>query len=185
MSPAVIAVFGSSLTEPGSPQWADGVAVGERIGKAGFAVVTGGYGGTMEAVSQGASRAGAHVIGVTAPSLFPGRSGANQYVTELHEADTLSGRVDLMMRMAEGALALPGSIGTATELITCWNLNHIARRNGGTPVPCAAVGPAWGEIGRILVDRIGAASGDIYWATTGADGLGWILGRLEDRAGKT
>ena len=62
-----VAVFGSSQTEPGSLEWEEARRAGTRLGEAGYAVITGGYGGTMEAVSSGAADAGGHVIGVTAP----------------------------------------------------------------------------------------------------------------------
>ena len=82
-----IAVFGSSQTPPGTEEWDQAVLTGSRLAQAGFGVVTGGYGGTMEAASKGAAEAGGHVIGVTSPSQFPGRLGANRYVKEIIEAD--------------------------------------------------------------------------------------------------
>ncbi len=151
---------------------------GSRIAKAGFAVLTGGYGGTMEAVSLGAHLAGGHVIGVTAPRLFPGRTAANPYVAEEVAANSLAHRLDEMTRRASGALVLPGSIGTATELLISWNINHIVRRNGGRPFPAAAVGSEWRGV-RTVLASIGAVTEDIHWADTVDDGLGWLLTKLE------
>ena len=68
-----VAVFGSSQTIPDSADWRDAVHVGRRLAEAGLEVITGGYGGTMEAASLGASEAGGRVVGVTAPVLFPDR----------------------------------------------------------------------------------------------------------------
>lgn len=178
MSRPAIAVFGSSVTAPESDEWEQAVYAGSRIAKAGFAVLTGGYGGTMEAVSLGAHRADGHVIGVTAPPLFPGRTAANPYVVEEVPANSLAHRLDEMTRRASGALALPGSIGTATELLISWNINHIVRRNGGQAFPAAAVGPEWRAVRAALVS-IGAAADDIHWADTVDDGLGWLLTRLQ------
>ena len=53
-----VAVFGSSQTEPGSAEWEDARRAGARLAEEGYAVITGGYGGTMEAVSNGAAEAG-------------------------------------------------------------------------------------------------------------------------------
>ena len=88
--PAAIAVFGSSATEPGSPGWAEAERTGALLAQARLAVVTGGYGGTMEAVSKGAAAAGGHVIGVTSSRLFRERSGANRYVIQEIAAESLT-----------------------------------------------------------------------------------------------
>jgi hypothetical protein len=170
-----VAVFGSSRTEPHSTDWEEAQRAGDRLARAGFDVVTGGYGGTMEAVSKGAAGAGGHVIGVTAPSLFRDRSEANPYVQELVEGSSLAMRIGTMMQRSVATLALPGSIGTAAELVIAWNTNHVLRQDGGTPVPAAAVGPAWRAVGRALVDAVGAFEGDIYWADTVDEGVEWIV----------
>lgn len=152
--------------------------VGARIAREGITVVTGGYGGTMEAVSQGASEAGGHVIGVTAPDLFTVRSSANPYVIEVIEAATLTQRIGIMIDRSAGAIALPGSIGTATELLISWNNNHILRRNGATPVPCAAVGDGWKEVAQSLVQAVDAVAADIHHVDTGDEAVNWILGQI-------
>ncbi|MGH8914752.1 MAG: LOG family protein [Acidimicrobiia bacterium] len=173
-----VAVFGSSQTESGSSDWDEAQRAGARLAAAGLDVVTGGYGGTMEAVSQGAAHAGGHVIGVTAPSLFSDRSGANPYVTEVIEGASLALRIGTMMQRSAASLALPGSIGTAAELIIAWNTNHILRQDGGSPIPAAAVGAAWKGVGRALVEEVGAFEGDIYWADSVDDGIDWITSAL-------
>ena len=61
----IIAVFGSHAPQSGSADYEVAREVGRRLAEAEFAVATGGYGGTMAAVSQGAAEAGSHVIGVT------------------------------------------------------------------------------------------------------------------------
>lgn len=170
-----VAVFGSSQTLPGTTEWDQALRAGHLLARAGRVVVTGGYGGTMEAVSRGAAEAGGHVVGITAPTLFPGRSGANPYVNELIEASSLANRIDLMMERSTATLALPGSIGTAAELIVSWNTNHIVRRGGGIPLLAVAVGPGWKTVGKALVDVVGAVEADIYWAVDVDDGVDWIL----------
>ena len=171
----VVAVFGSSQTEPGSIEWEGALRAGTRLAEAGYAVITGGYGGTMEAVSSGAAVAGGHVIGVTAPVLFPERSAANPFVHELIEASSLANRIDIMMQRSRATLALPGSIGTAAELLISWNTNHILRRTGGEPRISVAVGSGWKTLARALVDMDGALEDDVVWADTVDDGVERIL----------
>jgi uncharacterized protein (TIGR00725 family) len=179
MTHRAVAVFGSSQTVPESPEWVEAETVGESLAGAGFAVVTGGYGGTMEAVSLGATRNGGHAIGVTANSLFPGRSGANPYVKALEDTPSLSDRIGRMMSITEACIALPGSIGTAAELILAWNTNHILRNSGLDPIPVAAVGESWAALRSALSDGLGAISEDVHWTPTGEEAVIWVLQRLD------
>ena len=170
-----VAVFGSSQTAPGSVEWDDAHRAGRRIAAKGLAVITGGYGGTMEAVSSGAAAAGGHVIGVTAPVLFPDRVAANPYVHEVVEASSLANRIDIMMQRSSATLALPGSIGTAAELLISWNTNHMLRQGGGRPRLSVAVGSGWKALARALVDEAGADEHDLKWVDTVDEGVDWIL----------
>jgi uncharacterized protein (TIGR00730 family) len=150
-------VFGASGTAPDSNEWRAAERCGRLLAGCGYAVVTGGYGGTMQAASAGAAAAGGHVIGVTAPTVFPGRSGANPFVADERPAASLTERIHHMMAMSSAAIALPGSIGTFTELMVAWNLAFVARFNGAAPAPVVAVGEVWRELielasGRLVTD---------------------------------
>jgi len=149
-----IAVFGASKTPPDHPDYLNAVRCGSLLAGAGFGVATGGYGGLMEAASRGAAEAGAHVVGVTAPSLFPSRPGPNQFVAEERPAAGLAERIHDMLATSAGSIALQGSIGTMTELMVAWNDAFIAALDGNPPRPVVAVGPVWAEfvteIGRRL-----------------------------------
>ena len=175
MTRRLIAVFGSSTTEPGSADWEVAHGVGRQIGEAGFGVVTGGYGGTMESTSAGAASTGAPVVGVIAPALFPGRPGANPHVGEVVVASSLSERIGMMFELASAAIALPGSIGTATELMIGWNLNYIGRHNDGSSFPIAAVGESWRRVGESLHRWLKAQTVDVHWASDGATAVDWVL----------
>lgn len=146
----VVAVFGASRTRPGDDDYHDAARCGRLLAEAGFSVLTGGYGGSMEAVSRGAAQAGGHVIGVTAPGIFPDRSGANEYVAHEIPADTLTRRIDIMMDLSSAVIALNGSIGTLTELMVAWNAAFVARFSNSVPRPVIAVGPNW----RALVPQL-------------------------------
>lgn len=177
--PRVVAVFGSSATEPDSADWAAAENTGRRCVEAGFAVVTGGYGGTMEAVSKGAVDAGGDVIGVTAPALFPGRPGANRYVTREIVAGSLMERIDTLTALACGVVALPGSIGTLAELVIAWNLNHVNRLNEGGRLPTVAVGDGWRRFWEFATGSVGAFGDDVYVVDTADEAMDWLLAQPE------
>ncbi|WP_456476111.1 LOG family protein [Oceanithermus sp.] len=144
MSVPVVSVFGSSRTPPESAGWRRAEAWGEAVARAGFAVATGGYGGSMEAASRGAGRAGGLVIGVTAPDLFKSRGGPNAHVDLELPAPTLPGRIERMLELSSAVLALPGGLGTLTEIMVAWNLAYIQRLQGEPPLPIG-VDAAWME----------------------------------------
>ena len=84
-----ITVFGAANTVLGEPLYQDGLALGQLLANAGFDVITGGYIGSMEAVSRGAAEAGAHVIGITCRDIEAWRGvKANPWVIEEQQFDT-------------------------------------------------------------------------------------------------
>jgi uncharacterized protein (TIGR00725 family) len=118
--PAIITVFGSSRPAPGSPAYETARALGAALARTGFAVATGGYGGTMEAASRGArearlpdGQAGGKVIGVTAEEFS---SPANQWVEEEIRVKTWQDRLMKLVELGAGYVALPGGTGTLVEL---------------------------------------------------------------------
>ncbi len=152
MTHKIIAVFGASQSVPGDGFYESGVTCGRLLAEAGFGVVTGGYGGLMEAVSRGAHNAGGRVLGVTAPTVFHDRAGANAFVAEELPASHLVERLHELTDIAVGAIVLPGSLGTMAELGVAWNLAFVTRFSGSIPKPIVAVGEIW----RDLVERIGS-----------------------------
>jgi predicted Rossmann-fold nucleotide-binding protein len=107
--------------------------------------------------------------------MFPTRDGANPFVMEEVQAATLLDRLGVLFERASGVIVLPGSIGTATELLVAWNINHVVRRQGGIHIPCVAVGEAWGSVANELVESIEASGTDIHQADTGAQAVDWML----------
>src|SRR5919107_5838139 len=63
LGPAV-SVFGSARTKPGSPYYEMGVEVGRKLAEAGYAVITGGGPGAMEAANKGARESGGASVGL-------------------------------------------------------------------------------------------------------------------------
>ena len=136
-----VTVFGGSQPEEGSAAYTDAWWLGKLLAEAGHAVLTGGYMGTMEAVSRGASEAGGHVIGVTCLEIERWRNtGANRWVKEERKMATLRQRLDGLIDGCDAAIALPGGPGTLTEIALTWNLmivDAIHRR------PLILVGHGW------------------------------------------
>ena len=159
MTQPVIAVFGSSRSRPGEPDYEQAVRLGTRLAEAGFAVTNGGYAGLMEAVSRGAAAANGSVIGVTVPTLFPDRPGANGFVTTEVSAESLTERIHLMSESAAGSVVLPGSIGTLTELMIVWNDAYIATLRGEAPRPIVAIRSAWEPTILHLTNALDTTSG--------------------------
>jgi uncharacterized protein (TIGR00730 family) len=142
----LLAVFGSSTVQPGDPAYALGLALGRAAAGAGAAVMTGGYSGTMEAVSRGAHEAGGHVVGVTV-ELFERRGPVNSWVRERVHTPDLYDRLRHLVEKADGFVVLPGSIGTLTELFLAWTLVSVG---GRAVTPIVLLGPHWAEFVRAL-----------------------------------
>jgi uncharacterized protein (TIGR00730 family) len=118
-----ITVFGGSQPKPGDPIYQDALHLGMLIAQAGYTLLNGGYIGTMEALSRGASEAGGHVIGVTCDQIEAWRPvKANPWVTEEWHYATFQERIFALIEKCDACLALPGGVGTLAELVLTWNL---------------------------------------------------------------
>lgn len=115
---AGVAVFGGSDVEPGSATWERARGLGRELGRRGVAVVTGGYGGVMEAASRGAREAGGEAVGVTCRQ-FRGRSPNPALTLEIEEPDLMS-RTDRLFRLSRSFVVLEGRAGTLGELGMLW-----------------------------------------------------------------
>jgi uncharacterized protein (TIGR00730 family) len=139
-----VTVFGGAAPRPGEPTYEEALQLGRLLAGAGHTVLTGGYGGTMEAVSRGAAESGGHVIGVTCEEIerwIPTR--ANAWVKEEWRLPTLTDRLLVLMDRSEAALALPGGAGTLVEISLLWNrmIIHAVQAR-----PLILIGPAWRQI---------------------------------------
>jgi predicted Rossmann-fold nucleotide-binding protein len=76
-----ISVFGGSSPKPGEAAYDQAYQLGKLIGEAGFTVLTGGYIGTMEAISRGTAEAGGKVVGVTCDQIEAWRPVAPRAIT--------------------------------------------------------------------------------------------------------
>ena len=164
VAPKVIAVFGASVAEPGGPEWREAETLGADLAKAGFALATGGYGGLMEAVSKGYAEAGGEhaVIGVSAPRVFPKRAGVNPYVAQEIAAETLLERIHQITDLSAAAVALPGAIGTLTEIMVAWNLSAVAPFSSLEPKPLVTVGARWARVVGFVAEELHISREGVY-----------------------
>ena len=118
-----VSVFGGSFPKEGDAAYVEAMELGRLLAEDGHIVLTGGYIGTMEAVSRGAHEAGGHVIGVTCIEIERWRPrSANQWVIEEIKKDTLIERLHTLIHESDAALALSGGAGTLAEISLMWNL---------------------------------------------------------------
>lgn len=116
-----VAVFGSSWPIADDEDYLIAQRLGTLLADAGYIVVTGGYTGTMEAVSRGAAEAGGHVIGITSSQIEQYRPlKANQWVKEEIRFITLRERLLHLVTNADAFVALPGGVGTLAEVSLAW-----------------------------------------------------------------
>ncbi|MGD8450990.1 MAG: LOG family protein [Phycisphaerae bacterium] len=146
MKPPIVTVFGSSQPAPGSPAYQTAYDLGLAIGRAGWTLCNGGYGGTMEATARGAAEAGGHTIGVTC-SIF-GRGSANRFIKQEIPTFYLLTRLDTLVRLGQAYVVLPGGTGTLLELALVWELlnKRLLRRNA----PIILMGNTWQPVVEVI-----------------------------------
>ncbi|MER5973968.1 MULTISPECIES: TIGR00730 family Rossman fold protein [unclassified Streptomyces] len=119
LGPAV-SVFGSARTPPGTPEYETGVRIGRALADAGFAVITGGGPGAMEAANRGACEAGGVSVGLGIE--LPFEQGLNQYVDIGVNFRYFFVRKTMFVKYARGFVVLPGGLGTLDELFEALTL---------------------------------------------------------------
>jgi len=136
-----ITVFGGAQPKEDSAAYEEARELGRMLAERRYVVLTGGYMGTMEAVSRGASEAGGHVIGVTCIDIEEWRGTApNQWVKEEWRKKSLVERLQALIEGCDAAIALPGGAGTLAEISLMWNLMIVESL---PPRPLILVGSGW------------------------------------------
>jgi uncharacterized protein (TIGR00730 family) len=118
--PRAVTVFGSARISPDDPIYAQGRRLGAALAEAGFAVITGGGPGTMEAVNRGAQEAGGLSVGLGIELPFEQR--LNDWVDLGVSFRYFFVRKTMFVKYAEAFVILPGGVGTLDELFEALTL---------------------------------------------------------------
>jgi uncharacterized protein (TIGR00730 family) len=118
--PRAVSVFGSARTHPGSPEYAMGERLGAALARDGWAVITGGGPGVMEAVNKGATEAGGVSIGLGIELPFEQR--LNDWVDIGVNFRYFFVRKTMFVKYAQAFVVLPGGFGTMDELFEALTL---------------------------------------------------------------
>ncbi|MCL2735372.1 MAG: TIGR00730 family Rossman fold protein [Propionibacteriaceae bacterium] len=109
-----ISVFGSARMRPEDPLYTLAHQIGARLARAGYAVVTGGGPGAMEAANRGAFEEGGPSIGLGIE--LPFEQALNEYLTLGIQFRYFFARKTMFLKYSQGFVVMPGGFGTLDEL---------------------------------------------------------------------
>jgi len=118
--PPAVSVFGSARTSPDHPEYAAARELGGALARAGFAVITGGGPGVMEAANRGASEAGGVSVGLGIE--LPFEQGLNNWVDIGINFRYFFARKTMFVKYAEAFVIMPGGFGTLDEMFEALTL---------------------------------------------------------------
>jgi uncharacterized protein (TIGR00730 family) len=130
-----IGVFGSARTSREDPYYAKGEELGRKLVQAGFAVMTGGGPGAMEAANKGACEAGGTSVGLGIE--LPFETGLNEWVDMGINFRYFFARKTMFVKYSRGFAVLPGGLGTFDELFEALTLVQTGKV---TSFPVALIG---------------------------------------------
>jgi uncharacterized protein (TIGR00730 family) len=133
-----IAVFGSARTHPGDATFEQAEHTGRALAQAGFAVITGGGPGSMEAANKGASEAGGISVGLGIE--LPFESGLNPWCDIGVNFRYFFARKTMFVKYSQGFVVLPGGLGTLDELFEALTLVQTRKV---TSFPIVLIGTAY------------------------------------------
>jgi uncharacterized protein (TIGR00730 family) len=149
LGPAVT-VFGSARFPEGSPNYQLGVEVGRELARAGFAVITGGGPGMMEAANRGAKEAGGVSIGCNI--VLPHEQKPNPYLDETINFNYFFVRKVMLVKYSCAFVCLPGGFGTLDEMFEAATLIQCHKIG---PFPLMLIGKAfWKNLIELLYDML-------------------------------
>jgi uncharacterized protein (TIGR00730 family) len=176
--PRAVSVFGSARTPRDHPHYAAGVAIGAALAQAGYAVITGGGPGAMEAANRGASEAGGLSVGLGIE--LPFEQDLNEWVDVGIAFRYFFVRKTMFVKYAQAFVILPGGFGTLDELFEALTLVQTRKV---TRFPVILFGTeywagllAWIRTTLAETGTINAADLDLITVT---DDIGEVLGVIQ------
>jgi uncharacterized protein (TIGR00730 family) len=142
-----IGVMGSARLTESDEWWTLAHQLGGLLAGNGFVVVTGGYGGLMEAVGRGAHEAGGRVIGLT--MLHWTNVEPNEWNVDLRWSKNYGTRLNHFLN-CDGVIALPGGIGTLSEMALAWAANQTE----GYALPLVLLGDCWPPLIQSMLENL-------------------------------
>jgi uncharacterized protein (TIGR00730 family) len=118
--PAAVSVFGSARTRPEDPEYHAGERLGAALARAGYAVITGGGPGLMEAVNKGCNQAGGISVGLGIELPFEQR--INDWVDIGLNFRYFFARKTMFVKYSQAFVVMPGGFGTMDELFEALTL---------------------------------------------------------------
>jgi len=109
-----VSIFGSARVSPDDPIYKKAELIGRKCAEAGYAVITGGGGGVMEAANKGAAEAGGISIGMNIE--LPLEQKPNPYANVRLSFRYFFVRKVMFIKYAQAYIILPGGFGTLDEL---------------------------------------------------------------------
>jgi uncharacterized protein (TIGR00730 family) len=146
-----VTVFGSARAQPGHPYYALAEDIARRLSDAGFAVISGGGPGIMEAANKGAFAGQSPSVGLNIQ--LPHEQGENAYQDISHTFQHFFARKVMFVKLSCAFVMLPGGFGTLDELFEVLTLVQT------------------GKVRRVPLILVGSA----YWKGL----VDWTVGRLQ------
>ena len=117
----LVTIFGPSECQLGDAIYERAYEAGGILADAGFAIVTGGYEGVMEAASKGAHERGGGTVGVTANVYFNRGRATNAFIKKELRVSSAVDRLMELISLADAYVACGMSPGTLVEVTTVWD----------------------------------------------------------------
>ncbi len=184
LGPAV-SVFGSARIRPGSADYEKAERIGAGLARAGYAVITGGGPGAMEAANKGAVSANGVSVGLGIE--LPQEMGLNDYVNIGIEFRYFFVRKTMFIKYSQAFVFLPGGFGTLDELFEALTLVQTGKI---TKFPIVLVGSeywagmlAWIRDSLLAEEKISVSDPDLLYVADDPDEVAEIIKKAHSRRG--